>query len=64
MVAGTPTDEELAALTIVLAALRRDRGTPYAPKNPRIRGGWKSYWHSLRWPLFPGADSWRATLRR
>ncbi len=64
VVAGTPSDEELAALAIVVAALRRDRGTPHAPENPRISGGWKSYWHIVRAPLFPGANAWRATLRR
>ena len=61
---GAPTDEELAALAVVIAALRRPRAELEAPTNPRISGGWKSYWHQVRQPLFPGADAWRATLRR
>lgn len=64
VVAGAPTAEELAALTIVVAALRRERGKPHAPKNPRIAGGWRSYWHLVRSPMFPGVDAWRSTLRR
>ncbi len=64
VVGGSPTDEELAALTIVVAALRRERGKPHAPQNPRISGGWRSYWHLRRGSLFPGADAWRSTLRR
>lgn len=64
VVGGSPSDEELAALAVVIAALRRQRGNPHAPENPRIAGGWKSYWHIVRGPLFPGRDAWRATLRR
>lgn len=58
------TEEELAALTVVIGAMRRERGELKAPENPRIAGGWKSYWHTVRQPLFPGRDAWRATLRR
>ena len=64
VVSGNPTDEELAALTVVVAALRRGRGELSAPTNPRIVGGWKSYWHIVRGAMFPGRDAWRATLRR
>jgi len=64
VVSGDPTDAELAALAVVISALRRSRGALAAPENPRITGGWKSYWHIVRWPLFPGRDAWQATLRR
>ena len=64
VVGGAPTDEELAALAVVVSALRRGRGELAPPENPRIAGGWKSYWHTVRGPLFPGRDAWRATLRR
>ena len=64
VVGGDTTDEEMAALAVVLSALRRQRGTLAPPENPRIAGGWKSYWHTVRGPLFPGRDAWRATLRR
>ena len=36
VVGGDPTDEELAALAVVLSALRRQRGTLAPPENPRI----------------------------
>ncbi|HOA88352.1 acyl-CoA carboxylase subunit epsilon [Propioniciclava tarda] len=64
VVGGDPTDAELAALAVVISSLRRERGQLAAPENPRISGGWKSYWHIVRGPLFPGSNSWRATLRR
>ncbi len=61
---GDLTPEELAALAVVISALRRVRGRPHAPENPNIAGGWKSYWHTVRWPMYPGHGSWRSTLRR
>ena len=64
VVGGDPTDAELAALAVVISALRRSRGPLAPPENPRISGGWKSYWHTVRGPLFPGRDAWQATLRR
>ncbi len=64
VVGGTPSEEELAALAVIIRALRQGRGRLEAPQNPRISGGWKSYWHIVRQPLFPGRDAWRATLRR
>jgi len=64
VVGGNPTDEELAALAVVIAALRRDRGKPHAPVNPNIAGGWKSYWHLMRTTLVPMEGAWRSTLRR
>jgi Acyl-CoA carboxylase epsilon subunit len=64
VIGGDPSDAELAALAVVISALRRSRGPLAAPENPRIAGGWKSYWHTVRGPLFPGRDSWQATLRR
>jgi len=62
--AGAPTDEERAALTAVLAVLRRERGRPHVPGTSTIAGGWNSYWHTLRHPYLPGRDAWRSTFRR
>ena len=59
VVRGAPTDEELAALTVVVAALsqgRRRRGvTPV--------GGWASYADRCRPPVRPGPGGWRASGR-
>ena len=59
VISGDPTDEELAALTVVVAALswgrRRRRATPL--------GGWASYADRHRPPLRPGPGGWRASGR-
>jgi hypothetical protein len=59
VVSGNPTDEELAALTVVVAALaqgrRRRRVTPV--------GGWASFADRCRPPLHPGPGGWRASGR-
>ncbi|WP_040161572.1 acyl-CoA carboxylase subunit epsilon [Nigerium massiliense] len=64
VVGGNPTDEELAALAVVLSSLRRERGRPHAPENRAQVSGWKSYWANVRQPFYPGRDAWRATIRR
>jgi hypothetical protein len=59
VVSGNPTDEELAALTVVVAALsqrrERRRVTPV--------GAWASYGDAHRLPVRPGAGGWRASGR-
>jgi hypothetical protein len=59
VVRGEPTTEELAALTVVVAALsqgrRRRRATPL--------GGWASYADRCGPPLRPGPGGWRASGR-
>jgi hypothetical protein len=64
VVAGSPSDEELAALAAVLAAIRRARPEPHAPLRGTLAGGWRSYWHTVRNPLLPGREAWRSTFRR
>jgi hypothetical protein len=64
VVSGTPSDEELAALTAVLAVLRRERGRPHIPTNAAIAGGWRSHWHLVRHDLLQGHGAWRSTARR
>ncbi|TDE15814.1 acyl-CoA carboxylase subunit epsilon [Jiangella asiatica] len=56
VVRGNPTDEELAALVVVLTA-KATAGR--APSGPR-RSSWASYW-AYRAPLTPGAGAWRAS---
>ena len=56
---GAPTDEELAALTAVVAALpaRRPR------RRPVPVGAWASPADAHRRPLQPGPGGWRASGR-
>jgi acyl-CoA carboxylase epsilon subunit len=59
VVRGAPTAEELAALTVVVAALSSPR--------PRRRvvplGAWASHADAHRRPLQPGPGGWRASGR-
>jgi hypothetical protein len=63
VVAGSPTDEELAALTAVMVSLRRARPKPHTPSASTLAGGWRSFWHTIRSPLLPGRDAWRSSFR-
>lgn len=64
VVAGHPTDEETAALSVLLTVLRRGRAKPHAPATSAVAGGWKSYWHLMQQGLIPGREAWRSTFRR
>ena len=59
VVRGEPTAEELAALTVVVAAL--------SAEAPRLRpvpvGTWGSYADAHRRALRPGPGAWRASGR-
>ena len=57
---GEPTAEELAALTVVVAALS-SRGRPR--KRPVPVGAWASNGDAHRPPLRPGPGGWRAAGR-
>jgi hypothetical protein len=58
-VKGEPTAEELAALTVVVAALsqRRER------RRPTPVGAWASYGRTHRRPAQAGPGGWRASGR-
>ncbi|MCA1671235.1 MAG: acyl-CoA carboxylase subunit epsilon [Actinobacteria bacterium] len=58
IVRGTPSDEELAALTAVLAGVF-SRGVAATP-SPR-RSAWAAPATRLRTPLPPGPGAWRAS---
>jgi hypothetical protein len=63
VVRGHPTDEETAALTVVLAA-RLAAGPPAGrePGTPRragTAGGWADRARALRIPPVPGRGAWR-----
>jgi hypothetical protein len=59
VVKGAPTDEELAALLVVLAS------RPAATRPTTSTGsGWSAYWRSVGVGLPPGPDAWRMSSRR
>jgi Xaa-Pro aminopeptidase len=60
VVRGEPTDEELAALTAVVAALSQGRRRRRAAAPV---GAWASYADAHRRPLRPGPGGWRAAGR-
>lgn len=55
---GNPTDEEVAAVALVLG--RRAGEEPPEPPQP---SGWAGYWRRAARPLQPGPDAWRMTYR-
>jgi hypothetical protein len=56
IVRGEPTDAEVAALTVVLAAAAAGSAAE-APAGPR--SAWNDREAQLRRPLHPGPDAWR-----
>ena len=58
VVAGQPTDEEAAALAVVLAAKLAAR--PAQAREGRAAvGGWSDRARAMRTPLTPGPGAWR-----
>jgi hypothetical protein len=56
VVSGAPSAEELAALTVVVAALAQRRPA----RRPTPVGGWAARTGALRRPLQAGPGAWRA----
>jgi hypothetical protein len=59
VVSGQPTAEELAALTVVVAALSQRRPR----RRPTPVGAWASRTSAVRTQLHPGPGGWRAAGR-
>ena len=59
VVRGEPSAEELAALTVVVAALSQRRPR----RRPTPVGAWASFGDAHRQPLRPGPGGWRASGR-
>ena len=59
VVSGDPTAEELAALTVVVAALSQRR----TPRRPQPVGAWASRADAVRPALQVGPGGWRAAGR-
>jgi hypothetical protein len=60
VVRGEPSAEELAALTVVVAALSQRRPNR---RRPTPVGAWSSRADLVRPPLQPGPGGWRAAGR-
>ena len=61
VVRGQPTDEETAALAVVLAAKLAAR--PADGRHGRAAAGWADRARALRTPLAPGPGAWRTSAR-
>jgi len=59
VLSGDPTAEELAALTVVVAALSQRRPR----RRPAPVGAWRERADVLRRPLLAGPGGWRASGR-
>ncbi len=55
---GEPSDAELAALTVVLAAVATP---PPVPAAPAVRDRWSDPATRFRTPLHPGPGAWRTS---
>jgi hypothetical protein len=58
IVRGEPSDEEVAAVTVVLAAAAAG---PATSSRPRVVDRWSDPVTRLRVPLHPGPGAWRAS---
>ena len=58
VVAGDPSAEELAALTVALSAVLAARGVP-AARPGRAASGWADRSRMMGAPPSPGPDTWR-----
>jgi hypothetical protein len=58
VVRGEPTDEEVAALTVVLAAVA---ATPHTTTAPAARDRWSDPAARFRVPLHPGPGAWKTS---
>jgi acyl-CoA carboxylase epsilon subunit len=61
IVRGNPDDEELAALTAVLAAVASAPPAGPDAARPQRRSRWADRARLLRAPLRPGEGAWRAS---
>lgn len=63
VVSGSPTEEDLAAITVVFAAMVGPdprAGTGTQPRSSR----YNSYWRAVRRSFFTGRESWNSGLRQ
>jgi hypothetical protein len=65
VIRGNPTDEELAALTVVVSAklATRHQAAAQHGSGAAARRGWPDRAALLRAPLITGLDAWRHSAR-
>jgi hypothetical protein len=66
IVAGHPSAEELAALTVALSAVLATHGDPAAAGpdgRPGRASGWADRSRMMRFPPGPAPDAWRRSAR-
>ena len=61
--AAGATEEEVAALVVVLQALDMADDRLKAADDRPLAGGWKSYYRTVRQQLVYGRDAWRTNIR-
>jgi hypothetical protein len=61
VVAGTPTDEELAAVLAVLGAVQAQAAAATAARPASRRSAWSARSRLLRSPVAAGPGAWRAS---
>ena len=61
--AARATEEEIAALVVVLQALGMAEDRLKAADDRPLAGGWKSYYRTVRQQLVYGRDAWRTYIR-
>jgi Acyl-CoA carboxylase epsilon subunit len=59
VVKGNPSEDELAAVVMVLKARTPGSAAPAGD----LENGWSAYWRAVRAPLRPGPGGWRASGR-
>ncbi len=60
VVKGNPSDDELAAVLMVL----KTRAGASTKAAKEADNGWSAYWRAVRAPLRPGPGGWRASSRQ
>ena len=63
VVKGRPSDEQTAALTVVLVAARAARARAGRVRGSGGRSHWASHQRALGIPLAPGPHAWRRSAR-
>ncbi|MFW6598688.1 acyl-CoA carboxylase subunit epsilon [Propionibacteriaceae bacterium Y2011] len=63
VVRGNPTDEELAAITAVLAAVTRRSGSRTPTPDETAVNGWAAHWRRMGATPQHGPGLWRLSAR-
>lgn len=63
VIGGSPTEEELAAITVLFAALAGPDVTPHDGTQKRT-SRYNSYWRSVRRTFFTGRETWNSGIRQ